>query len=103
MKSKKHGSYKLAFDVSYSDKLIGRMARKGHQIVCVAAHGETDELWFARAMANGAEIVFSRDHDLIKLLAKRVGSRVRIINDEKNIMITSSPNLMDMFGDGDDT
>ena len=103
MESKKQKSYKLAFDISYSDRLIGSMARKGHQIVCVAAHGETDESWFARAMANGAEIVFSRDHDLVNLLAKKKGSKVRIVNDEKNITITSSHPIIDMFGDDDDT
>ncbi len=97
MENKKQRSYRLAFDVSYSDKLIGGIARKGHQIVCVAGHGETDEKWFSRAVENGAEIIFSRDSDIINLLAKRVGTKIRVINDQKNIMITSSPSFMDMF------
>lgn len=58
----------LAFDVTVSNKEIGRLARAGHRVVCVAQDGEFDETWVLRAINNGAEIIFSDDLDILNIL-----------------------------------
>ncbi len=69
---------RLAFDVQVSDKEIGRLARLGHVIVCVARPSETDESWVARAISLGAERIYSDDHDIGDIL-QRIGSGIRRI------------------------
>lgn len=81
-------SKKVAFDAVYSDSMMGKMARAGHQVVCVAQVGEPDAEFFQRAINSGAEIIFSRDNDLVKLKALSK-SDITIINDEKGIIISS--------------
>lgn len=61
---------KVAFDVNYADVAMGHVARKGHEIVCVAQTGEQDELWLERAMNKGAEVVFSRDLDIPNIIQR---------------------------------
>lgn len=80
---------KLAFDCTYSDKMIGKMAKAGYQIVCVARPGETDESWFMRAVESGADTVVSRDNDLVKLMVKFNVKNIQIVNDQKGIVINS--------------
>lgn len=51
------------------DSCVGHMGAAvlcagGHEIVTVAEEGEQDRVWFARAIANGAEVVIAADVDL---------------------------------------
>jgi hypothetical protein len=50
------------------DRDIGRLARMGHQIVCVARMKEEDDIWISRGLHNGADIFISRDLDIPNIL-----------------------------------
>jgi hypothetical protein len=61
---------KVALDVNVSNYVIGRLAREGDQIVCVAKTGEDDQVWVERALDRDCDVIISQDLDVPNLLDK---------------------------------
>ncbi len=66
---------RVAVDVCIGARGIRGLLRAGHEVVTIAHPGEVDRTWFARAMANGAEVVISADSDL-EILTYDAGVRL---------------------------
>lgn len=55
---------RLAIDVNYSDVAMGKLVRKGFQIMVVAQKNQSDDDWLSEAVEYEVEVVLSHDLDI---------------------------------------
>ena len=60
---------KIGVDCHVARAARRKLVELGHEIVVMAQPGESDEAWFARALAAGATVIVSADYDLGRLAA----------------------------------